>query len=323
MATVHENCPTRSLPVRCPEPGPLRTPRSTREMGVVIAATAVSSGSDGRSSTQHSSEAAKICVRLAGIRADQVDLLVTPGGHRDFNVSEPSVAALIQREVGTTRDPVASTPRFGFSKERMNGARGFLNSVQVASEHLRSGDAEYVLLVSGDAHTSSGEPDREAVVGTSMLLRRACGPGEGFGCMRVASMAGTSPESLGFPRLTPVDGENGHADYQDLLVEVAYSSALGYAQFEGLDLDRTLLLTSQPAVDFGVRVAARLGLPARAAMAVNTVIGDSQSSALTIAYHQVVTSALDARYEQVLFVAVGSDLSSVCVAYRPSGGTTE
>ncbi|WP_052745673.1 beta-ketoacyl-[acyl-carrier-protein] synthase family protein [Allosalinactinospora lopnorensis] len=148
-------------------------------MGTIISATAVSTDPAVHSSIEHASLAAGDCLDRAGITADQVDLMVNTGVYRDANMSEPAMAAMIQKNVGVNLDYLQNpTAKPAFSFDLMNGACGVLNAVQVGAGFVESGSAEYVLVVSGDAHPSNDPAEARrtgfpyATMGAAMLLGR-------------------------------------------------------------------------------------------------------------------------------------------------------
>jgi 3-oxoacyl-[acyl-carrier-protein] synthase-3 len=292
-------------------------------MPTAITSTAVSTDPRLGGSIAHASAAATACIERAGIHPDQVDLLINVGVYRDENMAEPAMAALIQKNIGTNLDYLRSgRPTLSF--DLMNGACGVLNAVQVAGAFLDTGDAEFALVVSGDAHPS-GRPDPAfgyATAGAAMLLSRAAGAGSGFGRIGTAADGGT-PGVVGYIDLDAV-GTRGRerirvdrdADYAERLVEFAAVEAARYAAEEGLDLSDTLLVASQPTPAFAAELARRLGIAAPAVVTVRDVDGDPHSSALTFAYHQAVGSGQAAAYPQALFVAAGAGLSVAYSVYR-------
>ena len=88
-------------------------------MGTAIASTAVSTDPAIHSSIAHASTAATECLRRAGVRPEQVDLLINAGVYRDSNMAEPAMAALIQKNVGVNLDYVED-PNPCFSFDLMN-----------------------------------------------------------------------------------------------------------------------------------------------------------------------------------------------------------
>ncbi len=296
-------------------------------MGTAIRSTAVSTDPGVGSSIAHASLAATDCLTRAGVRPDQVDLLINVGVYRDANMAEPAMSALIQKNVGVNLDYLRSAaPAFSF--DLMNGACGVLNAVQVAGAFLAAGDAEYALVVSGDAHPS-GRAHADfpyATVGAAMLLTRAVDPGAGFGRVSTAISDDDAPGLVGYIDVDTV-GVHGRekitvsrdADYADRLVELAAAEARRHSAAEGVDLARTLLVAAQPTPTFAADVARRLGIETQAVVTVENVDGDPHSSALTFAYHQAVAAGRADGYPQVLFLAAGAGLSVACSVYRTAG----
>ncbi|GGN33063.1 3-oxoacyl-[acyl-carrier-protein] synthase-3 [Actinoplanes campanulatus] len=293
-------------------------------MPTAIVSTAVSTDPHLGGSVAHASAAATACLERAGIGPDQVDLLINVGVYRDENMAEPAMSALIQKNVGTNLDYLRSG-RAALSFDLMNGACGVLNAVQVAGAFLDTGDAEFVLVVSGDAHPS-GRPDPGfgyASVGAAILLSRTTDAGAGFGRVGTAADDGDTPGVVGYIDLDAV-GTLGReritverdADYTDRLVEFAAAEAARYAAAEGIDLSEVLLVASQPTPTFAAELAGRLGIAPPAVVTVRGVDADPHSSALTFAYHQAVSTGQAAAYPQALFVAAGAGLSVACSVYR-------
>jgi 3-oxoacyl-[acyl-carrier-protein] synthase III len=293
-------------------------------MGTAIESTAVSIDPAIHSSIAHASAAATECLRRAGVRPEQVDLLINAGVYRDSNMAEPAMAALIQKNVGANLDYIED-PNPCFSFDLMNGACGVLNAVQVAGAFLTAGTAEYALVVSCDTHPS-GQPAADfpyASLGAAMLLRRTVDDAVGFGRIHTAGShdpAGTAV--AGFMDVAS-SGTNGRerisvrrdADHGPRLVEFAADEVRRHAAEEGVDLAEVLLVSSRPTPTFGAEVAGRLGIDPAAVVTVDSVDGDPHSSALTLGYH-AVEGRLDG-YPMVLFLAVGAGPSVACSFYRP------
>src|SRR5262245_32160042 len=123
-------------------------------MGTFIKATGVSTDPSVGSSIAHAVLAAKACLAAAKVGPEQIDMLINVGVYRDKNMVEPSMAALIQKEIGIGPDVVKyPNHKPAFSFDLMNGACGLLSAVQAASAVIAAG-VEHVLIVSSDAHPS-------------------------------------------------------------------------------------------------------------------------------------------------------------------------
>lgn len=312
-------------------------------MATVITSTALSPADDTGSSIGYAASAGSACLRQAGLAPADVDVLINVGVYRDSNISEPSVAALIQKRIGINLDYLhAADRRAAFSFDLMNGACGVLNAVQAAGALLSAGSARRVLVVSADTHPSM-DPARAgtaefpyASTGAAMLLERVDGV-RGFGRTHHRSL----PGALGVNGYIPLaeSGSEGRntiavdrdADVLERMLDLAVDSVHGAVAAEyGADtaaaptaLDRTLLITSQPTPDFASRLAKRLGLASDGAVGVEGLRGDPHSSALTYGFRQAQDAGRLAGHDRVLFLAVGAGLSSAASFYRLAGDAEE
>ncbi|MEY9212589.1 hypothetical protein NI17_004915 [Thermobifida halotolerans] len=301
-------------------------------MGTVIRATAVSTDPAVHSSVDHSALAAEACIERAGITPDQVDLLINTGVYRDRNMSEPAMAALVQQRLGINPDHVRfPTARPALSFDLMNGACGVLDAVRVGADFITTGSAEYVLVVSGDAHPSN-DPERAratgfpyATMGAAMLLERSPREDAGFGRVHSSPVsADAAPLVEGYTDSSRM-GADGRGtvtvrrapETADVLADLAAATVRACAEAQRVDLRAALLVASQPHPGFPAEVAARLGLPADAAATATGVDGDPHTSALTLAYHQAAAAGRVGD-RPVVFVAVGAGPACSCAVYRPA-----
>jgi 3-oxoacyl-[acyl-carrier-protein] synthase-3 len=290
-------------------------------MGAVILATAVSADRSIRSSIAHAGVATRACVEAAKLSLSDVGVLVNVGVYRDSNMAEPAMAALIQKEAGVNPDfmqtGVAST-----SFDLMNGACGALNAVQVAGALLSTGTARQVVIVSSDAHPSNQEVEGfpYATMGAAMLLGASDDPTRGFGPLRTLPLEQGDPGVEGYvPWMTGARGivsVDVHPQFAARALEAATRLARDYVASEKLDLAKTFLVSSHPTPTFAKELAKNLGVAPDAVATVDGIEKDPHSSALTWGYDRAIARGLDARYETVLFVAVGAGISAACTAYR-------
>ncbi|MFR9750078.1 hypothetical protein ACL02S_03460 [Nocardia sp. 004] len=295
-------------------------------MSVRIKSTAISRGGDTHSIVEHSGRAAAQSLERAGIRADQVGLLINAGIFRDSNTVEPAVSALIQKAAGIGLEYAKDDPRT-FSFDLMNGAVSVLNAVQVATAVLETGSAEHVLIVSGDTHPSLARSaaDEEfpyATCGTALLLERTDEP-VGFGRVHTAAGEGSpaveayvdvsTMGTVGRGLMT-VDREPG---FDDRLLEVALEAARNaLAEADGIALSDTALIASTPTPEFPAKLAAALGIDQQSVRTPDLSEGDPHTAALTAAYDLAVADDTMTGFSQVLFVAAGSGPSAAAVLYR-------
>ncbi|WP_067857355.1 hypothetical protein [Nocardia shimofusensis] len=295
-------------------------------MSVRITSTAISRGGETIGIVAHSGRAARLCLERAGVRPDQVGVLINTGVFRDSNTLEPAVAALIQKEAGIGLEYAVDDPRT-FAFDLMNGATGVLEAVRVATSILETGSTEYVLIVSGDTHPSLTRPTATAefpyaTCGAAMLLGRTEEPA-GFGTVRSVAGAGT-PAVEGYVD-TAAMGTTGRGamtivredDFAERLLAVAVEAAAGVlAESEAGETGDLALLTSTPTTDFGVRLADALGIDRTHVRAPDLTDGDPHTAALTAAFDRAVADDTLTGYRRVLFVAAGAGPSAAAVLYR-------
>ncbi|MFF7716886.1 hypothetical protein [Streptomyces sp. NPDC007988] len=310
-------------------------------MATVITSTALSPADETGSAIGYAASAGSACLRRAGLTPADVDVLINVGVYRDSNVSEPSVAALIQKRIGINLDYLHATDRHAaFSFDLMNGACGVLNAVQAGGSLLVAGSARRVLVVSADTHPSM-DPARAgtaafpyASTGAALLLERS-DDARGFGRVHHRSLPGghgvngylplyeAGPEGR---NTIAVDRDSGVLERMlDLAVDSVHDALAAEYGAEAAQaptaLDRTLLITSQPSHDFASRLSKRLGLAADAAVTVEGLKGDPHTSALTYGFTQARDSGRLAGHDRILFLAVGAGLSSATSLYRLTGDT--
>lgn len=294
-------------------------------MSVHITATALSRGGETASIVAHGGQAARRCLERAGVRPDQVGVLINTGIFRDENTLEPAVAALIQQAAGIGLEYGRDDPRT-FAFDLMNGATGVLEAVRVATSILETGSAEYVLIVSGDTHPSLGGHAADvdfpyATCGAAMLLGRTAEP-SGFGTVHSVAGAGDTPGVAAFVDTATmgttgrsamtVEREEGFADR--LLAAAVEAGAAALADAD--DLGDIALVTSTPTADFGERVADALGIDRAHLRTPDRTDGDPHTAALTAAFDRAVADGTLSGYRRVLFVAAGAGPAAAAVLYR-------
>ncbi|QIS13267.1 hypothetical protein [Nocardia arthritidis] len=290
-------------------------------MGIRIESVGVSTGNDTHSAVEHGGRAARKSLELAGIRPDQVGVLINAGIFRDSNTVEPAVSALIQRAAGIGLEYAKDDPRT-FSFDLMNGATGVLNAVQVAASILETGSAEHVLVVSGDTHPSltrfaAADDFPYRTAGSALLLARTDEP-EGFG--RVHTVAGEGTPAVQAYVDTATMGPIGRGlmtverepDFAQRLLDVAVRAARGVL----IDTDGVALIASTPTAEFPLRLAESLGIEADSVFTPDLTYGDPHTAALPLAYARALAGGGFGTHTQVLFVAAGAGPAAAASLYR-------
>lgn len=298
-------------------------------MGIRIRATGTSRSTDTHSVVTHSGRAAAQCLERAGVRPDQVGVLINTGVFRDSNTVEPAVAALIQKAAGIGLDYTRNDPRT-FSFDLMNGAVGVVNAVQVAGSVLSTGSTEHVLIVAGDTHPSLARSSADAefpyaTSGVALLLEQVDGA-EGFGPVFTATAPGTpagqayvDTAAMGTVGRTLMTVER-EPDFEDRILEVAV--AVAHSALADLDGAFVALIASTPSPRFPGRLADALDIDRDAVRVPDLSDGDPHTAALPLAYARASAEGTLTGYTHVLFVAAGAGPSAAATLYRLPAETT-
>ncbi|MFI6869290.1 hypothetical protein [Nocardia sp. NPDC050406] len=299
-------------------------------MSTAIVAAAVCTDADTASYFELATRAGRSCLEQAGVSPDRIGLVINAGVFRDFNISEPAVAALIQKrlEVGLEY-ATGRVPAFSF--DLMNGGTGVVHALMAARCFLAPGEVEYAIVVAGDTHPSL-ERDREdfpyAATGAALLLR-SDGAAGGFGPPHtVERMDSVPPSAWVNLEAAGTGGRNA------ISVSGGFGDPLGAAERvvreclaeEGIDsgdfaTGAAVLLAPAPIPGFRERLAYRLGVPSAAVAGVDPAVGDPYSAAPIHAYVSARSSGLLDEARTVVFLGV-DDSSAACLAYRPQPLTT-
>ncbi|MFC4127673.1 3-oxoacyl-[acyl-carrier-protein] synthase III C-terminal domain-containing protein [Nocardia rhizosphaerae] len=294
-------------------------------MGVRIRSTGTAGAADTTSIVELSGQAARDSLRQAGIRPDQVGVLINTGIFRDSNTVEPAVSALIQKAAGIGLDYTRGDRRT-FSFDLMNGAVGVLNAVQVAGSILATGSTEHVLIVAGDTHPSLARSTADAefpyaTAGAALLLEQVDGP-EGFGPVRTARSGG-SPAEQAYVDIATM-GTVGRSlmtvdrdpDFEDRILAVATDAGRNALAEAGIDPAGIALIASTPAPQFPKRLADALGIDQDAVLLPDLTDGDPHTAALPLAFHRALAAGTLAGRTHVLFVAAGAGPSAAAALYH-------
>ncbi|MFI5781861.1 hypothetical protein [Nocardia sp. NPDC051570] len=289
-------------------------------MSAAIISAAVCADADTGSYFELAARAGRDCLTRAELEPQRIGLVLNAGVFRDHNISEPAVAALVQKrlEVGLEYR-TGRVPAFSF--DLMNGGTGLVHALMAAQCFLELGDIEYALVLSGDTHPSTertvdGFP--YTATGAAMLLRTASGAG-GFG--EIQQIFTGPGQATAWVDLAAA----GTSGRRALSVRPAGDPLRAAAEAvtrclddEHLELARSgaILLAPAPTTDFAARLAERLAAPADAIVGVDPNLGDPYTAAPVHAYLAAQAAGLIDDTRPVLFLAVDGD-AAACIAYRP------
>ncbi|QIS11568.1 hypothetical protein [Nocardia arthritidis] len=279
---------------------------------------------DTASYIERAARAAIACLDAAGIGAGDISMLLNTGVYRDSNISEPAVAALVQKRAGiglTYRRRQSPTMAF----DVMNGPCGFLNAVQIGACFLVRPSSRRCLVVAGDTHPSLTRdrptPDFPYIgTGAAAILERA-DDDSGFGPVHSAAGAMSVTGSGGYVD-TAVMGAAGRSQVTISVDDGAEWDVLGAAcqaarnclRKNALAPENTVLVTSEPFPDFAERIRSGLGLQGQVCLPDTS--GNPHTSGLIFAYHAGLRRGFPDDCRHLLFVSAGNGPTAASAAYR-------
>ena len=293
-------------------------------MATIIKATGISTDNSIKSSNQHAIEAGRQCIESAGIDINHIDLIINVGIYRDENMLEPAMAAFAQKGLNIKPDYVKSQPfNAAFSLDMMNSACGIINAIQTADALFKSRKLKYALIVSSDAQPSNTDHEGfpYATIGGAMLLEYTEDT-KGFHDFSFNHSPTTDQSVKGyldFNNLSEPAKERLTVDmparYKDELVKFSGESVEEYLTSFDLDRKTVKLVSSQPVLNFGRKIAEIVSIKDDSIMDLYEKYGDAHSSAITMNYHLLAKENNFKSNDTVLFVAAGAGITTACVSY--------
>jgi 3-oxoacyl-[acyl-carrier-protein] synthase III len=289
-------------------------------MGTVITSTGIYQNGKSLSFIDLAATAAEQCLARAKVDKQEIDLLISTGIYRDHNVLEPAMAALVQQRLGMNLH--MSTDHKTFAFDILNGSCGLLSATQAAGAMLANGKIRRVLIVSSDVHPSKSvvKDFPYSSIGAAMLLEWSDDPAKGFQAIDFK----TSPSHYvgikgcidlrrrGFSAMKSVD-VHIEPDYTERMyhftVETIKDLLNHYKKRFAVSTAMLKLVPTHLWRDFGRSISQHLGLRACHPECLYKKYGNPNSAALTIAYHEALTSGRIHPGDKLMFLAASSGLN--------------
>ncbi|MBF6302218.1 hypothetical protein IU459_32455 [Nocardia amamiensis] len=294
-------------------------------MATTIISAATNCDLDTGSYFELAARAARTCVERSDVGLDEIGMLINAGVFRDSNISEPAVAALIQKRIGLgLAYESGRAPTFSF--DLMQGATGLLHAIVAAESFLATGAVEYALLVAGDAHPSTMRDVADFPYGTggAALLLGNSPTARGFGRIHTCHTT-SSDEPIAWVALGEA-GTNGRSVISvragaDDPVDLAATVVQPCLDEEGIDggdfaEGSAVLLAPAQALRFRSRLADALAIPSRSVVGFDSSNGDPYTAAPVHAYLNALNTGLLDTARTVIFLAADGT-SAACLAYHP------
>ncbi len=283
-------------------------------------------GNDDDSSIEIAAKAVKECIEKAGVNKREIGLLINTGIHRDNNIVEPAVAALIQKKANLNLNPPESQigQKLGtLSFDLLYGTCGFIYAVQVIDAFFRCGTTDKAIIVSSDVHPSGKKvQDFPYTPSAAAMLLEKSPNGQGFrnfmfktakaGCVGLEQYIDTMAHVNTRGNMNVIIAK----DYCARLSEFVVKTVREYAESGAFDLSKVKhIITSTPSPRFGRQVADALGFRNNTLVEVFNQYGDTNTSSLIIGYHLAAKKGELKKGEHVLFASGSGGLSMACSTY--------
>ncbi len=102
-----------------------------------------------------SKKAAKLCLAEAGIDPKELELIIFAGMYRDKHIGEPSIASLLQKEIGANPHLFPLDKRT-FSFDVNTGGCGILNAIEIMDGFITTGQLSTGMIITGDSEPFKG-----------------------------------------------------------------------------------------------------------------------------------------------------------------------
>ncbi|RYZ55086.1 MAG: hypothetical protein EOP07_14870 [Proteobacteria bacterium] len=294
-------------------------------MGAVILGAGISNDKSVMGSVEHAILAAKECLKIAKVDAEDVDFIINTGIYRENNIVEPAVAMLIQKELGMNGDYVkAANGKDSFGFDLLNGGIGALNALKIADSMLESGAVRYVLIVGGDSHPSNSEVAGfpYTTLGSALLLGKGKDPKKGIQGSAFRSKQHAGQGRMSYIEMTKV-GVSGRQsmtittdkDYVPAARNLAIELAKDYITKNKLKSSELQLISTQLSEDFSKDVAKSIGVSPESSLSLFAKFGDVHSAVFGLGFHQLQSLKRAAAGTQVLFVGAAAGLDAGVVHY--------
>lgn len=126
---------------------------------------------------------AEQCMKQSNLSGEDVDLLIFSGVYRDEFICEPAIAALIAGNIKMRSDNYRNSTN-SFALDVMNGALGFLNSIDAGCSAINSGKVQNALILTAEIENNK-ETLPDTLLGieetaSGVILRKAKEGEQGF-----------------------------------------------------------------------------------------------------------------------------------------------
>ena len=277
-----------------------------------------------------SEKAAKKCIEEAGIKAYELELLIFAGIYRDDHIGEPSIASLLQKEIGANPNLYPLDSRT-FSFDLNAGGCGLVNAIQLIDGFISSGKISKGMIITGDSEPVRGlsESFNFRSAASALILEKSKGK-EGFKLIKTYSY----PQYYeSFKSYISWKRKKGRLRKKNLLVieqsesylqeclECSIKSLERFFDESGLNLNDTdLIIPSQSPAGLVSELDNRLGNPGNIVRVKDVGWGELHTSGPSFALRKAWDDGTFQKAGNILFLTVGAGISNTIAWYKKQEG---
>ncbi|QDS89867.1 3-oxoacyl-[acyl-carrier-protein] synthase 3 [Rosistilla ulvae] len=266
-------------------------------------------------------QAGEQCLEQSSCEKQDIDILIAACTYRTEFVMEPAIAALLagRMEINFDREPDAADKTFAF--DVINGEVGMMKSLFLASEFIRAGRGQKVMVVGSEVDNNAADRPEQSLdvspMASAMIVQESVDATNGFLSFHFQDF--TQFKDL---RKTEVNwNERGQAclhctDQPDALhaayLECIETTVANFLKNNELSLDDIARIVPSPISSaFVADVASRLQFPADKTLDISDANGSLMSSAIPVGVKNLDAAPGD----MVLFISVSPGIQIGCALY--------
>lgn len=276
-----------------------------------------------------SKKAARFCLSESGINSSGIDMLLYSGIYRDDHIGEPSIASLIQKEIGANPDLYPLDSRT-FSLDVQNGACGVINAMQILDGFIRSGKISTGMIISADSEPFRGLSDfYNFRAAASAIILSKSDDNRGFELIKTYAYPEFKDSFRSYISWQKRKGRirnknvlvvNQSDNYLNECLECTKRSLDDFMESSGLtpgDID--LVIPSQSPTGFSRRLGEIFGLEEKIVSVEKLPKGEYHTAGPGFALRKAWDDGSFEKSRNILFVTVGSGISNAIALYKAQG----
>ncbi|MBX2871492.1 MAG: hypothetical protein KTR30_05315 [Saprospiraceae bacterium] len=269
---------------------------------------------------------AEQCLAGSKLSGDDVDLLIFSGVYRDEFICEPAIAALIAGNIKMRSDNYRNSTN-SFALDVMNGALGFLNSIDAGCSAINSGKVQNALILTAEIENNKETlPDQLLGIeetASGVLLRKAQEGEQGFSDIVFEKytegidkwiVSSTWMEGTGTTVIQPELDEKA----EDVFIDCIVQTLEKYENIKQLlnDGKITKIIPQQISESFILRLSQAMGLPKDLFVDVTKDRKDLFTSSIAYGMQQLKEEGQGNPGDIALIIGVGSGVQVGCALYH-------